>query len=187
MKILEKEIELREVTRSVEQARPALSEKEFQEEGLSLAETQDDLGLRTIKVVEDIQALENAKSFGKEIQLLSKVAEVMDDARMILAKPNTGPNAIAAETEAIELLLQTKRINPQGGGGGGSSPGGGGQGTTDQSALALLGDGSEKKATTEDRQIDQSTGVTGRKLPEEYQKGLDSFFNAIEEANAPGG
>ena len=62
----------------------------------------------------------------------------MDEATEILADPRPAP-AIAAETEAIELLLQSKRINPTGGGGGGSSPGGGGQGTTNDSALALVG------------------------------------------------
>ena len=50
----------------------------------------------------------------------------MDEATEILARPETGSPAIAAETEAIELLLQSKRINPKGGGGGGSNPGGGG-------------------------------------------------------------
>ena len=54
----------------------------------------------------------------------------MSDATEILARPETGGPAIAAETEAIELLLQSQRINPKGGGGGGSTPGGGGTGTT---------------------------------------------------------
>ncbi len=34
-------------------------------------------------------------------------------------RPRPAPPAIAAETDAIELLLQSKRINPKGGGGGG--------------------------------------------------------------------
>ncbi len=42
----------------------------------------------------------------------------MLEASVILEAPETGPTAIAAETEAIELLLQSKRINPKGGGGG---------------------------------------------------------------------
>ncbi len=37
----------------------------------------------------------------------------MDEAAGILARPNTGKAAIGAETEVIELLLQSKRINPK--------------------------------------------------------------------------
>ena len=49
-----------------------------------------------------------------------------------------GAPAIAAETEAIELLLQAKRQSPKGGGGGGSNPGGGG--TADSASQAALAD-----------------------------------------------
>ena len=66
--------------------------------------------------------------------------------------------AIAAETDAIELLLKSKRINPRGGGGGGPTPGGGGTGTTRDSALALLGGGVNDKETREDHGVSQSTG-----------------------------
>ena len=52
--------------------------------------------------------------------LLGMVSQVMNEATDILARPETGPPAIAAETEAIELLLRSKRINPKAGGGGGS-------------------------------------------------------------------
>jgi len=106
---------------------------------------------------------------------------VMGEALRLLAEPNTGPAAIAAETEAIELLLQSKRINPKGGGGGGSSPGGGGSGTTTDSALALLGSGTNQKEVRENRNIGQTTGETGTVLPEEFRAGLDEYFNRIEQ------
>src|SRR4029077_20701383 len=64
-------------------------------------------------------------------------SQVRGEATRILARPETGSRAIGAETEAIELLLQSKRFNP-GGGGGGANPGGGGGGTTNDSALTLL-------------------------------------------------
>ena len=73
---------------------------------------------------------------------MSRLAgEAMNDATSILGRPDTGPEAIAAETEAIEILLQAERANPKsGGGGGGSNPGGGGTGDTDASlALELYG------------------------------------------------
>jgi hypothetical protein len=109
----------------------------------------------------------------------------MGEAETILATPETGGPAVAAETEAIELLLQSKRINPKGGGGGGSSPGGGGTGTTSDSALALVGGGVNEKEVREDRGVAQATGDAGRTLPEEFRAGLDEYFNRIE--GRPGG
>jgi hypothetical protein len=104
----------------------------------------------------------------------------MDEATDLLKKPVTGPATIGAETEAIELLLQSKKINPKGGGGGGSSPGGGGSGTTSDSALALVGSGVNDKEVREDRGISQATGESGASLPEEFRAGLDEYFNRLE-------
>src|SRR5205823_3404209 len=108
------------------------------------------------------------------------VAQVMNDAAGILARPDTGREAIAAETEAIELLLQSKRINPKRGGGGGSSPGGGGGGDTTDSALSLVGGGVNDKEVREDHGISQATGDAGPSLPEEFRAGLDEYFNRLE-------
>ena len=118
--------------------------------------------------------------FANEIALLGQVAEVMGEATEILARPETGSPAIAAETEAIELLLQSKRINPKGGGGGGSTPGGGGDGKTLDSALALFGGGVNDKEVREDRGVSQATGDAGPSLPEEFRAGLDEYFNRLE-------
>jgi hypothetical protein len=104
----------------------------------------------------------------------------MAEARDILAQPNTGKPAIGAETEVIELLLQSKRINPKGGGGGGSNPGAGGGGTTTDSALTLLGTGVNAKEVREDRGISQTTGERGSTLPDEFRAGLDEYFNRLE-------
>jgi hypothetical protein len=123
---------------------------------------------------------DGASEFGYEIALLGKVSEVMQEATAILARPETGRLAIAAETEAIELLLQSKRINPRGGGGGGSSPGGGGHGKTVDSALALFGGGVNDKEVREDRGVSQATGESGPSLPEEFRAGLDEYFNRLE-------
>jgi hypothetical protein len=107
----------------------------------------------------------------------------MDEAGTILDKPDTGAPAIAAETEAIELLLQAKRPNPKGGGGGGSNPGGGGTAaSTSLAALADLGEGDDAATNVEARPVGQSTGKAGRELPEEFKTGLDAYFNKLEEA-----
>ena len=186
LQILEGEVNLREETRVAEQARPALVKDDHAKNARKLTGDQRGLGDRVSKVVDRIKALRDGeKVFAYEIDLLGKVEAVMDEAREILASAETGKTAIAAETEAIELLLKSKRINPGSGGGGGSDPGGGGGGTTTDSALALLGKGQNDKEVREDRGVSQATGDSGPSLPEEYRSGLDEYFNKLE--GRPGG
>ncbi|WP_246196391.1 hypothetical protein [Aquisphaera giovannonii] len=181
LQVLEGEINLREDTRVAEQARPALKADEFRKRASGLSTSQDGFRDRIDKVVDRIKQLpDGEEEFGKEIQLLGAVSGVMSEATDILAKPETGGPAIAAETEAIELLLQSKRINPKGGGGGGANPGGGGTGKTVDSAMALLGSGVNQKEVREDRGISQATGESGPVLPEEFRAGLDEYFNKLE-------
>ncbi|WP_165219869.1 hypothetical protein [Aquisphaera insulae] len=185
LQVLEGEINLREDTRVAEQARPALKAEEFRKRGAGLSTNQGGLRERIDKVVVRIGELPNGlQEFKKEIGLLNAVSEVMQDATEILAQPDTGSPAIAAETEAIELLLQSKRINPKGGGGGGATPGGGGTGKTVDSAMALLGSGVNQKELREDHGISQATGESGPVLPEEYRAGLDEYFNKLERNGA---
>lgn len=183
LKILEGEVNLREETRVAEQSREGIEEEMFQKEATRLEEVQTGLGKRVVDVVDRILELPSAQEeFAKEIKLLRAVNQVMGEAADILGSPNTGSPAIAAETEAIELLLQSKRINPNGGGGGGDSPGGGGTGTTQDSALALLGAGLNKKEVKEEPKVVQSTGTSSDQLPEEFRAGLDEYFHQIETA-----
>jgi hypothetical protein len=181
MQILEAEINLREETRVLQQARQGLETADYAQQAGLASETQAALSERVAKLGVRIQELpDGEQEFAYEIALLGKVREVMDEATEILARPETGPQAIGAETEAIELLLQSKRINPRGGGGGGSSPGGGGGGTTLDAALALFGAGVNEKEVREERDVGQATGVAGQALPEEFRAGLDKYFNRIE-------
>jgi hypothetical protein len=181
LQILEGEVNLREETRVGEQARAALSADDYNRQAEQLSKSQDGLKVRVDKVVERIRQLPDAESdFGYEIGLLGQVAEVMNEATGILARPETGSDAIAAETEAIELLLRSRRINPRGGGGGGANPGGGGTGKTIDSAMALLGSGVNQKEVREDHGVSQSTGESGPVLPEEFRSGLDEYFNRLE-------
>jgi hypothetical protein len=187
LKILEGEINLREETRVAEQARPAVKQEKHAEEADRLGAAQETLDERTIAVIERIQQLPDAdKEFAYEIALLGEVSGVMQEASDILRKPDTGDPAIAAETEVIEMLLRSKRINPNGGGGGGASPGGGGGGDTQDTALALLGAGLNQQEVREDRGIEQATGESGAELPEEFRAGLDRYFNELETAPAGG-
>ena len=185
LRILEAEVNLREATRVAEQARPAKAAKLHRGEAGQLAETQFDLAERTMGLVRAIQDLpEGDTRFSQEVQLLQSVSVVMREAVGILEGGDTGPRAIAAETEAIELLLQSRSVNPQnrGGGGGGTEPGGGGTGSTQESALALVGAGVNLKEQRLSRETMQATGVTGRWLPEEYRGGLDQYFSQLEQA-----
>jgi len=181
MRILEGEMDLRDETRTVEQAHDAIETDEYLSRTKKLATDQDDLHNRLLRVVVDIRTLPNGeKSFGKEIQILEAAVNVMGEATGILSQPDTGPEAIAAETEVIELLLQSKRANPKGGGGGGGSPGGGGGGDTDTPALALYGPGADRKAQVQQRGVRQATGTSGNNLPAEFRDGLEAFFDAVE-------
>ncbi len=181
--ILEGEVNLREETRVAEQAKEALSKNEYGGRARKLSKTQDALKRRTVKLNERIRELPDAeKEFSCEIGLIDAVAEIMGETTEILARPETGPAAIGAETEIIELLLKSRRINPRGGGGGGgSSPGGGGTGTTTDAALALLGIGANEKEVRVNHAAGQSVGGSGRSLPEEFRAGLDEYFHRLEQ------
>ena len=180
MKILEKEIDLREETRAAEQARPTLAEDLFTQRARALSGTQTEIAELVVQVMDSISKLEEAPKFGPVTMLLTRVETVMREAAGLLAQPETGPPTIAAETEAIELLLQAKRCNPKGGGGGGMTPGGGGRGETQESALALLDSGDEQQAQLKSRLIEQATGVAGSEFPAEFRSGLEAFFGAME-------
>jgi hypothetical protein len=181
LQILESEVNLREETRVGEQARAAVAAEEYGRQAQKLSKNQDGLRVRVDKVIDRIRKLPAAESdFAYEIDLLGKVAGVMGEATGILARPETGSAAIGAETEAIELLLRSRRINPGGGGGGGANPGGGGGGKTVDSAMALLGSGVNQKEVREDRGVSQVTGESGPVLPEEFRAGLDEYFNRLE-------
>ncbi|XZE21601.1 hypothetical protein SH449x_001504 [Pirellulaceae bacterium SH449] len=186
MQILEGEMNLRERTRVTEQAKAAASQTEYGERVKELATTQFELKERIDAVKEKIAALPDAtEEFSKELELMEAAGLVMLDAALILNRPETGSPAIAAETEVIELLLQTKRTDPSSGGGGGGDPGAGGGGTTDEAAIAMIGPGVNQNERRQDHGVSQETGVSTNGLPEEFRFGLDEYFQRIDRKNAP--
>lgn len=185
MQALRDEMKLRDETRELGNTQSVVKEEEFAKRARTLGDEQDRIKDHTDTVIGDIEALEGgSQKFGKEIGLLTKVVEVMGEASSILRRPNAGAEAIAAETEAIELLLETKRNNPNAGGGGGQ-PGGGGGGTTRSSALASLGPGGDPNANIKARPVGQATGRAGRDFPEEFRSGLDAYFSNLEGTGKP--
>jgi hypothetical protein len=183
MQALRDEMKLRDETRELDKAKPAVEEKEFASRADKLSDEQFRISKHTVGAMQDIVALpEGARKFGKELKLLNVVVQVMDEAGDILMTPDAGPRAVAAETEAIELLLQTKRQNPNGGGGGGGSdPGGGGRAASASSAaLADIGPGSDADSNVRARPVGQATGRAGKEFPEEFKTGLDAYFSNLE-------
>lgn len=182
MQALRDEMKLRDETRELENARPAIEATLHQEKSGKLATEQTRIEQHTEGAVEDILALpEGSAKFGKELGLLQSVVEVMTETTDLLRTANTGDPTVAAETEAIELLLQTKRQSPNGGGGGGSNPGGGGRAAAAMSAaLADLGPGADGKSSVAARPVGQATGRAGREFPEEFKSGLDAYFSNLE-------
>ncbi|WP_395750408.1 hypothetical protein [Prosthecobacter sp.] len=185
MKSLRDEMKLRDETRELENAKAALKVGEHLKKSSVLASKQFGIQANTRGAFDDILRLpQGNEKFGKELKLLNAVMQVMDEAAGILDKPDTGAPAIAAETEAIELLLQAKRQGKGGGGGGGSPGGGSGGSATGDAALADLGPGSDADANVNARPVGQATGKAGRELPEEFKSGLDAYFNKLEAGGA---
>jgi hypothetical protein len=186
MQALRDEMKLRDETRELENSKAAVENEEFASRARKLGTEQDRIKDHTDTAIGDIEAIEGGRQkFGKEINLLTRVVEVMGEASGILREPDTGAPAIAAETEAIELLLETKRQNPNAGGGGGANPGGGGSGTTRSAALASLGPGGDPNANIQTRPVGQATGRAGREFPEEFRSGLDAYFSNLEGTGKP--
>ena len=175
MRIINREIQLREETRELEQAKEALTADEYRERSIALYDTQITLTEDTREVETQISLLPNVNE-PKIQQQLAKVgsaAEVMAEVEDILAEPDTGPRAIAAITEVIEILLQTGRVP--------NAPMIITAPPATASALMLLGVGDDSgRASIENRSPRQATGKTGRVLPEEFRQGLDAYFDALE-------
>ncbi|HBE71270.1 MAG TPA: hypothetical protein DDW52_24245 [Planctomycetaceae bacterium] len=184
LRVLEEEVNLREATRVTENARQSIPRDKHEQKSRELSATQRELQTRVQDVITKLHELvEQDGEYGQEIGLFNQVTMVMEEAALMLQAANTGSETIAAETEIIELLLKSSRINPKAGGSGSAAnPGQGGSGTTEESALALVGTGINRNERREARDITQSTGETGRSLPEEYRGGLDAYFSRLEEA-----
>ena len=181
LQILDDEVQLREQTRVAEQKRAVVTDTQHMNDANRLGEMQEDYQNRVETLIDQILELPNAEGdFANELNLLGQVAGVMQEATEILYKPQTGPTAIAAETEAIELLLKSKRFNPNASGGSGSDPGGGGDGQTEVAALALVGTGINAREVREESDAAPATGVTQLGLPEEFRGGLDQYFSRLE-------
>ena len=173
IRLINQEIELREETRELHQTVAALSEKEYEDRGDELGQTQAELAEKALTIVEQIKELPDADHPHIQGQA-KKVADaevVMNEVTEKLAQPETGPPTIAAISEVIEILLETGRLP--------NAPMVVKAPPSSFPALALIGhDGAI--ASIDNRAPNQATGKAGRKLPEEYRQGLDAYLNALE-------
>ncbi|HEX4140629.1 MAG TPA: hypothetical protein VHY09_09800 [Candidatus Methylacidiphilales bacterium] len=186
MQALRDEMKLRDETREEENAKPALAPEKYSADASQLGDSQADISTHTASAITDILALPDGENkFGKDLKLLQQVTQVMNETQGILHTPETGAPAVGAETEAIELLLQSKRQGNKGGGGGGSNPGGGsGPAHATEAALADLGPGDDAQTVVAPRPVGQATGVAGQQFPDEFKSGLDSYFGLLEKQSA---
>ena len=130
MQALRDEMQLRDETREMEKVKPNLDAEKYAAENphpSPRSKPTSASGWTERRRRHPRFARRGADKFGKELKLLTEVSSVMTEAHDLLAEPATGAPTIAAESEAIELLLQSKRKSPNGGGGGGSTAGGGGR------------------------------------------------------------
>ncbi|MCY3742243.1 MAG: hypothetical protein OXH00_14605 [Candidatus Poribacteria bacterium] len=175
LRIIDREIQLREETRELEQAKKAITSDEYAERSITLYDTQITLTEDTREVAAQISLLPNAQErlIQQQLAKVTAAADVMDEVEDILAEPDTGPKAIAAITEVIEILLQTCRIP--------NTPMVMTAPPATAAALRLTGIGDDTgTAFLENRSPRQATGKTGRVLPEEFRQGLDAYFNVLE-------
>jgi hypothetical protein len=153
--------------------------EDLKDRATGLAVQQMDIQERTLNVSQDIRALPNAmKNFDKELSKLKKGVQAMDEASALLTDLKVGAQTNAAQTAAIEALLEARR---GGSGGGGGDDGGGSMasGTTRRLPMDMIGPGRDAGAKIAPRQVGEGVGKTGKQLPEEFREGLDSIFNEL--------
>ena len=152
-----------------------MEEKPLKERGAELSKTQQELAKKSLEIAEQIKLLPDADHpvMQKHIKKLMEAAVVMDEVEELLATPTTGPPTIAAILEVLEILLETGRLP--------NAPMIVKAPPATASALMLMGLGDDRnRAFIENRVVNQSTGKSGRKLPEEFREGLDAYLNALE-------
>jgi hypothetical protein len=184
LRIIYDEMDLREESRTLGQLAPVDEDgrQDLLDRSAAQAVQQMYIQERTLNTIRDIRAIPNGtKSFQSELQKLNKAVQHMDDASAMLTEGTTGDQVVAAETAAIEALIEARRGGGGGGGGGDSGGGSTAGGSTNRSPLDLVGPAADRSAKVAPRQAGEGTGKTGRQLPDEYREGLDAFLNKIDQ------
>lgn len=175
-------MDLRSLTRETEESRRITPRDNYETAASLLSSEQMDLAARTDDVIDEIIALPNGEAdFDRELGQLRNAATAMRDAEAELDWPKTGPMTVAAETEAIEHLLEARRGS--GGSGGGNQPGTGRKkGQTSASALALVGRANDALGKVALKDIASASGRSGEEPPAELRPMLDRYFESLNKA-----
>ncbi|MEM6473170.1 MAG: hypothetical protein AAF802_26650, partial [Planctomycetota bacterium] len=180
LRLLEAEVELREQTREAERRRRAVTYQEHMTTSISLSETQDLLRDRLDSVIDDLESKpQGSFHFANEIEVLSAASRAMVDATKTLVARETGKATIAAETEAIELLLQSRKIKPEPSANGASMTAQT-EGTS-EAAMRLIEDSLNPLARQ--RLIESQTTYqrNAEDVPKRYREPVREFFDRLEE------
>ncbi len=185
MRVLKRETDLREETRTLEQSRAELAATNIATQAEELTKVQLDLARRTAKVIDRIIAIpDGEKDYGRDIQRLTAAVEAMRDAQMLLEKSETAGPTIAAETEAIELLRNSRKGGKKNGAGSGGNPGDGSRTGADlDSFVELLDSKPTDGLARPDRNTELSAGNETDSVPSEFRSGLDRLYQAMEKNN----
>lgn len=183
MRIIHGEIDLRDQTRAVAQIGEATDRSEYEERTTGLAVGQMSLQERALDVISDIEALPSGgERFDRELGKLRSAVTEMEKASELLVDLKAGAATLAAESQAIEALLASRRQSDKVGKGSGSDGGGAGSlagGRTNRSPLELIGPDEDAGAYDDPRDVGAATGTAGAPLPEQYREGLDAFQNGL--------
>ena len=181
MRILKRETDLREETRELEQARAGQELAAVHRQVEDLAKVQVDLAVRTATVIKKVIAIPNGEdTYKDDIGRLTDAIAAMRDAESLLNKHETSVATIAAETEAIELLQNSKK-NKSSKGGSGNGAGDGERSGADLAGLASMLEGkSQDSSARPERKTELSTGNESDHVPEEFRAGLDRLYEAME-------
>ena len=184
IRLTQREMTLRQQTRALHRQRETQGYAAAAEK---LAAEQRDIGFALARLI--------PRALGPELQRrLREAARAIDDAAKLLAKPDTGGQTIAAESEVIELLAAAAKTSGQMGGRSqgiqalaellaamelGHSPGGNDSG--DASALASRhAQGAASQDGRQARAPRKITGLAAGDFPEEFRQVLEHFFEQRE-------
>ena len=181
LQILEAEVNLREETRVAEQARPASTPRNnTPSRPASSPKTQDEPARAHRQGhAADPRACPTARaSSPRRSGCSARSSQVMDEATEILAgrKPVSRPSR--AETEAIELLLQSKRINPKRRRRRRLEPRRRRRRHDHRFGPGLVGTRRQREGSARGpRRSPRPPATAAPTLPEEFRSGLDEYFN----------
>jgi len=183
LRIRQQEINIRTVTGILEERRE--TSRGYREDSIILS-------IRQNYLVEDVAAVAQAGA-GK---FLGEARQAMGEAESLLMQPRTDAPAVAAETDAINLLeaeimdmMQSSQGSPMAGAMAmmmqmmGMAPGGNfAGGYTDEPNEGLVGDVSG--GGTDERNVDKTSGRSSRIVPAEFRDVLQEYYKAVDQLEA---